>query len=556
MTNASWKVKTMVLICMLTLPVGCHFMEATMGTLKTSLKTSMHINNTQFGILLSAVTLVNTVLPLLAGAFVDDISGFGSVRATTFVSFVIFAGSLVVSLAATHNNYPAMIAGQMIYGLGGGMIVTMQEAIVSKWFRNHQLAIVIGVVLSLARLVKWIAKMICYPIVNATGNTNTPIFIATMICAFAFAMNGVYWFIMCRYGWATRSGKELPSPGNPSSYYQFEPPQSQDDQQQYKDGSSQVFKHSKSFPALSLMTSLRWILRWLPYLPATFWMIPWLQFVMSSVLSSFDDIATEYVQFRFQTTTVMAGYQSSLTQVVPIVVGPLMGFIIHRYGQRLTSLLVGTFFLILSLLLMGYTMTLPAIGMILFSCALAFGPVAILTSSALLLPHGLVGIGTGLHKCANNIGTTIVAVLVGYVQDLTYHDGDASDNNSDLRNEYDGVMILYLCMACGSTLLALALWWMDRRTLMGWLQVGKKERDRRIETVTTTMMTGSSSSEDSPAAVNESTINTSCPAPASIGSQVRSKKSFVYVGVYCFWLVAAWIIFFVFALMPVYMNYD
>lgn len=60
MVNASWKIKLMVLICMLTLPgkstkslikphgdtnlfmstctVGCHYMEATMGTLKTSLK--------------------------------------------------------------------------------------------------------------------------------------------------------------------------------------------------------------------------------------------------------------------------------------------------------------------------------------------------------------------------------------------------------------------------------------------------------------------------------------------------------------------------------------
>jgi MFS family permease len=84
----------------------------------------MQINNTQFGILLSGVTLVNTVLPLLAGAFVDDIAGFGSVRATTMTSFMIFGGSLVVSLAASYNNYPAMIVGQMIYGLGGGMIVS------------------------------------------------------------------------------------------------------------------------------------------------------------------------------------------------------------------------------------------------------------------------------------------------------------------------------------------------------------------------------------------------------------------------------------------------
>ncbi|KAI8342551.1 major facilitator superfamily domain-containing protein [Chlamydoabsidia padenii] len=524
MTNASWKIKSMVLICMLTLPVGCHYMEATMGTLKTSLKASMHINNTQFGILLSAVTLVNTMLPLLAGAFVDDTTGFGSVRATTFVSFVIFVGSLIVSLAASHNHYAAMVAGQMIYGLGGGMIVTMQEAIISKWFRNQQLAIVIGLVLCLARLIKWLAKMICYPVVNASGSTTTPIFIATIICALGFAMNGVYWYIMYRYGWATPSGKELSRPAGAG----LEKEQVFDND----DGGS-IFVDRKRTP--SFMTSVRLILHWLPYLPSTFWMIPWIQFVMSSALSSFDDIATEYVQFRFETTTVMAGYQSSLTQVVPIVAAPILGILIHWYGRRLYSLLLATIFLILSMVLLGYTMTTPAIGMILFSCALAFGPVSVLSSTALLLPHELVGIGTGLHKCANNIGTTIIAVLVGYVQDLTYHDGDSSDDKVDARNQYDGVMILYLCLGAGSTVLALVFWWMDHRQLDRWLQADKKNRDHRIEKV-----------------VSETNSN----HLASIGSQLLVKKSYWYVGFYCFWLVIAWLVFFVFALMPVYMNYD
>jgi hypothetical protein len=158
----------------------------------------------------------------------------------------------------------------------------MQEAIVSKWFRNQQLAIVIGLVLSLARLVKWVAKMICYPIVNASENTNMPIFIATLICALGFAMNGIYWYIMYRFGWATGSGKELNSPANPNSRFY------QQQQQQKNEGDEMMAGHTSSSP----MHSIRWILKWLPYLPATFWMIPWLQFVMSSVLSSFDDVAT------------------------------------------------------------------------------------------------------------------------------------------------------------------------------------------------------------------------------------------------------------------------
>lgn len=104
------------------LEVGSHFLEATMGTLKTALKKTMHINNTQFGILMSAVKLLNTLLPLLAGAFVDDANGFGSIRTTSFISFLILLGSLFVSISASTENYPVMVIGQMIYGLGGSMM--------------------------------------------------------------------------------------------------------------------------------------------------------------------------------------------------------------------------------------------------------------------------------------------------------------------------------------------------------------------------------------------------------------------------------------------------
>lgn len=36
--KASWQLKVVILLCMLALPVGCHYLEATVGTLKTALK--------------------------------------------------------------------------------------------------------------------------------------------------------------------------------------------------------------------------------------------------------------------------------------------------------------------------------------------------------------------------------------------------------------------------------------------------------------------------------------------------------------------------------------
>ncbi|KAI9260544.1 major facilitator superfamily domain-containing protein [Phascolomyces articulosus] len=552
--KASWRLKILILFCMLALPVGCHYLEATVGTLKTALKQNMHINNTQFGVLVSAVTLVNTVLPLFAGIFIDDLSSLGSIRGTTLVSIVIFIGSLLVSIGSGRNSYPIMVTGQVVYGLGGGMIVTMQEGILSRWFRDRELAIVIGILLCVARLTKWAAKMVCYPIVYSSGSYSWPIHVATIFCGAGVAMNVVYWLVMWHNGWATLTGREI---AQPKHKYRNHFNNSNTVTPVPSRRLSVVSQGAATITATRRKTNrFQFSYKMFLYMPGTFWMIPWIQLIMSSVLSSFDDIATEFVQFRFQTTSIMAGYQSSLTQVVPIVAAPIMGMVVHRYGKRLTSLFIATLVLILSMVLLSHTWAVPAAGMIIFSLALALGPVSVLSSTSMLLPHELAGTGMGLHKCANNVGTTIVAVVVGYVQDLTYHDGNSADDHKDLQNEYNGVMVLYLVMACCSTLVVGIFWLMDRKILKGWLQANKAERDRRLE-----MAKHEQDEEDRAVrypyygVAPEEQEKRRNMALQMIGSKMRSKKTYIYVAFYSFWFVAAWVVFFTFALMPVYQNY-
>lgn len=211
--------------------------------------------------------------------------------------------------------------------------------------------------------------------------------------------------------------------------------------------------------------------------------------------------------------------------------------------------------LMTSMILLAYTWVTPAIGMVIFSFALALGPVSVLSSTSLLLPHELAGTGMGLHKCFNNIGTTIVSVLVGYVQDLTFHDGDPHDDLSDLQTEYDGVMILYLSIATFSILVVILFWVMDRILLSGWLQADKKERQRRLNVVQTKEEDEKTlylhAEKDDLKRLNEEKL----VALKMIGSRLTKKKSYIYVSISAFWLSVSWIVFFTFALMPVYQSY-
>lgn len=251
----------------------------------------MAINNTQFSILLSSVTLVNTVLPLIAGIFIDDVSSIGSIRATSGVSLVIFIGSLLVSIGGTRNSYPCMMTGQIVYGLGGGMIVTMQEGILSRWFRDKELAIVIGIILCGARTTKWVAKMVAYPIINATGSHASPIHVATLFCAGSLLINLLYWAVMWHKGLCSVSGKEINQYQGTykNEFKQLEKPKESDKRD---DASSYESSFISSFRQQQQKRNFKWTYPILFYIPKIFWMIPLIQLTMSSVLSSFDDVAT------------------------------------------------------------------------------------------------------------------------------------------------------------------------------------------------------------------------------------------------------------------------
>lgn len=165
----------------------------------------------------------------------------------------------------------------------------------------------------------------------------------------------------------------------------------------------------------------------------------------------------------------------------------------------------------------------------------------ILTSTALTLPRKYIGTGVGLHKTANNIGTTIISVIAGYLQDHAYHDGD-TDYDEDIAEEYNGVMNLYLALTSLSILLIVFWWVLDRTKQRGWLEASKVERNKRF------LEHNESTMEDA------ADTTYSDEQLAATGRLLLSKKTYRYCAIYIFCLVLSWAVFFAFALMPVYQH--
>ncbi|KAF7727035.1 hypothetical protein EC973_008082 [Apophysomyces ossiformis] len=426
--NAPWKYKVIALVTALMLPVGSHFAHTAVGAMKGTIKKQLAINNTQYGVLSASVSIINTIFPIAAGIFIDM---FGSVWGTLGVNVLIIVGSLLTALAAKYSSFGLMVAARVIFGIGSGLIVTMQESLLSKWFRTQHLSIAIGLQLSISRLSSFLGTMVANPIAIATNDWVWAFWLSFILCGFSILMNFMYAMVVRKLRGEIVTKDEI-----------------------------HKLKTKKTFHWHSVLK-----------FPTYYWHIILIEFIFAAVWSAFQVISTELVQVHFGTKQVLAAYKASASQVVPIVATPILGFVMDYYGRRILILLISAVFLLLSLGLLGWTYVDAVVGMVFYSISLAFGPIAMITSIGMILPSDYIGTGLGIYKSSNNIGTTILDIISGIIQDNTK------------GQSYTGVLLLYIILSGIGFVLIVGLLISQRVFLKNLLEVSRKERTERMKEI-------------------------------------------------------------------------
>lgn len=130
--------------------VGSHFAAHTLGAMKNIIKEEFGITNSEYGVLQSSVSIVNTILPVFGGVFLD---AFGTAKGSIITTALITIGNVLVSLSTHSKSMSTMVVGRILYGIGSGNVVIVQETILCQWFHGRDLAGVIGLMLTVSRLV-------------------------------------------------------------------------------------------------------------------------------------------------------------------------------------------------------------------------------------------------------------------------------------------------------------------------------------------------------------------------------------------------------------------
>lgn len=103
----------------------------------------------RFGLLYSVYSVPNVLLPFFVGRWLDR---WGTGIILAILSSLVTGGQLVVALGVGRESFPLILAGRVLFGVGGESLAVAQTRVVTDWFQDRELALAIGLNLSIARI--------------------------------------------------------------------------------------------------------------------------------------------------------------------------------------------------------------------------------------------------------------------------------------------------------------------------------------------------------------------------------------------------------------------
>jgi len=283
-------------------------------------------------------------------------------------------GVFIVGVSAQIKNYPLMLTGRCIYGIGAESLNVLQSAMISLWFNGDKnLAFAFGITLCLARFGDFIALSTSNYLAKIFGSYKYILWCGVAVCGLSFLANFFY-FVMDKFAEKTLKRKTVGAA----------------DKIRLKDI---IHFDKRIWPLAILCTAFYGGV--LPFLA----------------------ISTKFLNEKYNISDDVAGVYSSVIILSTMILAPILGKTVDLIGRRPYVALVGSIALIPSHLILGLTYFTPIVPIIIIGLAFALVPAALWPSISLITNTEHSGTAFGLTTALQNLGLAVINAVVGAIID-------------------------------------------------------------------------------------------------------------------------------------------
>lgn len=332
------------------------WISSLLASLQTQIQEDLDVNSTQYGLLQSSGGVGSWVMPILIGYFIDF---YGARIGFIYGNLVVTLGLVTQSLAATYGSYWGMCAGGLIISFGTDALDLSNYKLLSKWFREKDMGLAFALASSMQALAGVAGGYVTPVFYNTYQQLGFPIFIAALISFFSYACA----HISCEMDY--RREIEL-----------------------NKISGSEEFTETIKFKDLKKFTLI-------------FWLFIGAFIAMDALAYPISYFNSEYMQQRYNYDTELAGLAGQCQNLVPVIIGPIIGIVMDKLGKVGEQMVFGVIVGILSCVLQATLPNcdkcyLPMIPIFFQGLCLSISNLGIMVGLARLLDANMLGVALGV----------------------------------------------------------------------------------------------------------------------------------------------------------------
>ena len=384
----------------------------------------------EYGFFSGAYGYINVfLLMLFFGGIILDKCG---VRFTgTMCASLMVVGTLLKWYALDSNfgdatlfGYPMQVAlaalGFAIFGMGAEITGITVTKIIAKWFTGHELALAMGLQVAMARIGTAAALACSLPIANAMGEVSAPVLVgAAMLC-----IGLVSYLVYCVMDKKLDASGDVAEVANEEEFH---------------------------------FSDLKYIFN-----NKGFWLIAILCVLFYSGVFPFLKFATKLMIYKYNVDPELAGLIPAMLPFGTILLTPFFGSLYDRMGKGATLMIIGSVMLTIVHILFALPILNEwwfAIGvMILLGIAFSLVPSAMWPAVPKIIPMKQLGSAYAIIFYIQNIGLSMVPVLIGSV----IQNYATVETAQGVSYDYTIPMSIFAAFGCVAILVALVLKRIDK----------------------------------------------------------------------------------------------
>jgi len=400
----------LVLVCLSTF--GDYYCIDNPGALHEQLKNQFsNLGNSfeyYFNLLYSLYSLPNIFLPFLGGIFVML---FG-IRLMYFIfGMFLLLGQFTFALGGSLNNIYIMLLGRVLFGFGGECLNITQSAMIVKWFLKSEIALPLGLTISISRLGSVLNDNLS-PRIATINDASKPLWIGFIFCIISFVAS----MLLC--------------------YIDYN-----EDKRRPEESQGVIQNSEENYSFFETLKNLSII----------FWTITALCVTLYSCVLPFNNIAsgffanTWFKEYPKDQATHKAGIAMSIPFFISAFLVPFFGVFIDKFGNRAYLSFVSSFLCLIAFSMFFFSSPLYAV--ILIGITYSLFASVIWPAISLVVNYKIVGFAYGVTTSLQNLGLVVFPLIVAYIY--------SSSNN------YYYTLYLFIVLACVSILLSTYLIYLD-----------------------------------------------------------------------------------------------